>query len=214
MESFPSSERTSITRLPKRGTYDKQTVFAILDEALFCTIAFCQDGYPVQIPTGFCRIDETIFIHGSVGSHWMRTLASQQPEVSVSVTLMDGLVLARSAFHHSVNYRAVSVYSRPEVVSELNKLDQILEVFTEKVCPGRWNDIRKPTANEWKETLVLALPISEAVAKIRTGPPKDDKEDYDGTWWAGVVPFTLKREIPIPDPELKQEISLPDYLKG
>lgn len=214
MSTFPASERTKITRLSKRGSYDKETVFSILDEALYCTISFCQDGYPVQIPTGFCRINGTIYIHGSVGSHWMRTLASQNPEVSVSVTLMDGLVLARSAFHHSVNYRAVCIYSRPEVVSDPGELDQILEIFTEKVCPGRWNDIRKPTANEWKETLVIALPISEAVAKIRTGPPKDDKEDYDGPWWAGVVPLSVQRGNPIPDPELRQDISLPDYLKS
>jgi nitroimidazol reductase NimA-like FMN-containing flavoprotein (pyridoxamine 5'-phosphate oxidase superfamily) len=213
MESFSSSERTRITRLAKRGTYDKQAVFAILDEALFCTVGFCQDGIPTQIPTGFCRIEETLYIHGSVGSHWMRILASQKPEVSISITLMDGLVLARSAFHHSVNYRAVSIYSKPEVVQNPNMLNHVLEVFTEKVCPGRWNDIRKPTANEWKETLVLALPISEAVAKIRTGPPKDDPEDYDGPWWAGIVPMTLNHEKPVADPQLREGIPLPGYLK-
>ena len=214
MEPFHSSERTKITRLSKRSNYDKQTVFAILDEALFCTIAFCQNGTPVQIPTGFCRIDETLYIHGSVGSRWMRALVTQQPEVSVSVTHMDGLVLARSAFHHSVNYRSVSIFSKPEVVINVNRLDEVMMVFTEKVCPGRWNDIRKPTVNEWKETLVLALPITEAVAKIRTGPPKDDKEDYDGPWWAGVVPVSMMHGSAIPDPDLKNGIELPAYLKG
>lgn len=126
---------------------------------------------------------------------------------------MDGLVLARSAFHHSVNYRAVSIYSKPEVVQNPNMLDHVLEVFTEKVCPGRWNDIRKPTPNEWKETLVLALPISEAVAKIRTGPPKDDPEDYNSPWWAGIVPLTLSYGKPVADPQLREGVPLPGYLK-
>lgn len=213
MAEFSPTDRTKITRLAKRASYDKDTVFSILDEALACTVAFCHDGKPVQIPTGFCRIDETLYIHGSVGSTWMRFLDTTRPEVSVSVTLLDGLVLARSAFHHSMNYRSVSIFSVPEKITDNGQLDHILEVFTEKVCRGRWNDIRKPTAGEWKATMVLALPIHEAVAKIRTGPPKDDAEDYDGPHWAGVVPMVTARGEAQPDPELKEGVELPDYLK-
>lgn len=212
MAEFTPTDRTEITRLPKRANYDKDAVFSILDEALVCTVAFCRDGKPFQIPTGFCRIDETLYIHGSVGSTWMRFLDAEKPEVSVSVTLLDGLVLARSAFHHSMNYRSVSIFSVPEEVNDHGMLDRILEVFTEKVCAGRWNDIRKPTANEWKATMVLALPITEAVAKIRTGPPKDDAEDYNGPYWAGVVPLVTTRREAQPDPELKKGIDLPGYL--
>lgn len=214
MSEFSPTDRTQITRLAKRASYDKDTVFSILDEALACTVAFCHDGKPMQIPTGFCRINETLYIHGSVGSTWMRFLDSTRPEVSVSVTLLDGLVLARSAFHHSMNYRSVSIFSVPEKVEDPAMLDCILEVFTEKVCAGRWNDIRKPDANEWKATMVLALPIHEAVAKIRTGAPKDDAGDYDGPYWAGVVPIITSRGKAQADPDLKAGIELPEYLRN
>src|SRR5690606_39216846 len=178
MTSFSKTERTSITRLPKRGAYDKATIYSILDEALWCTIAFVHDGAPVQLPTGFCRIDDTLYIHGSVGSQWMRALAETTPQVCIAVTLMDGLVLARSAFHHSVNYRSAVIFSRPRKVTDDQERYHSLEVFTNKIQPGRWEDVRKPTDNEWKATLVLAFALEEASAKIRTGPPKDDDEDY------------------------------------
>lgn len=212
MEEFPRTPATAITRLAKRGSYDKSTVYNILDAALFCTIGFTHEGRTIQIPTGFCRLDDVLYIHGSVGSSWMRMLAAHKPEVSLSVTHLDGLVLARSAFHHSVNYRSVSIFSRPELVRDTADLDHILEVFTEKMCPGRWNDIRKPTANEWKETMVLKLPIEEAVAKVRTGPPKDDQEDYDGPWWAGVLPMKITKGKPEADPLLKSGVEIPEYL--
>ena len=213
MAEFTPTPRTRITRLANRAAYDQETVFSILDEALVCTMAFSRDGSAFQIPTGFCRLDDRLYIHGSVGSSWMRFLDQSRPEICLSVTLLDGLVLARSAFHHSINYRSVTVFSTPEKVTDPNMLDRILELFTEKVCPGRWNDIRKPTPNEWKETMVLALPIEEAVAKIRTGPPKDDEDDYSGPWWAGVLPIRSVTENPVQDPQLKAGIELPDYLK-
>ena len=213
MEKFPITEKTEITRLPKRGVYDKETVYSILDEALYCNLAFVRDNQPFQIPTGFCRIENKIYIHGSVGSTYMRYLQTHKVPVCISATLMDGLVLARSAFHHSVNYRSVVIFSEPEWITDKNELYKALEVFTNKICPGRWDDVRQPTEGEWKATMVLAFNINEASAKVRTGPPKDDEEDYDLNVWAGVQPLEIQRLKPIPDPRLKEGVKLPDYLK-
>jgi uncharacterized protein len=212
MPDFEKTDRTTITRLPKRGAYDKDTIYAILDEALYCTLAFVQNNQPFQIPTGFCRIDNKLYIHGSVGSTYMRSLAEQKLPVCINVTHLDGLVLARSAFHHSVNYRSVIIFSTAEVVCDENEIYLALEVFTNKMQPGRWDDIRKPTDGEWKKTMVLSFLIEEASAKIRTGPPKDDEEDYDLDIWAGVVPLQTLRMKPVPDPVLKEGIKLPEYL--
>ncbi len=209
---FPKTERTTITRLPKRGVYDKQAVYSILDEALFCTVAFVRENQPFQIPTGFCRIDNKIYIHGSVGSFYMRELAEKKSPVCISATIMDGLVLARSAFHHSVNYRSVVAFGTPEVVTDENELYTVLEVFTDKMQPGRWKDVRKPTVGEWKATMVLSIHLEDASAKVRTGPPKDDEEDYTSDSWAGVVPLRLQRGEPIPDPLLKAGVNKPGYL--
>jgi uncharacterized protein len=213
MAEFPKTEKTSITRLPKRGVYDKETVYAILDEALFCTVAFVRETQPFQIPTGFCRISDKLYIHGSVGSFYLRELAEKKNPVCISATLIDGLVLARSAFHHSVNYRSVVIFGVPEKVTNESELYTVLEVFTNKMQPGRWDDIRKPTSGEWKATLVLSFQIDEASAKVRTGGPKDDDEDYASDIWAGVVPLQLHRLAPIPDQDLKAGINIPGYLK-
>jgi len=213
MAEFPITDKTGITRLPKRGVYDKDTIYAILDEALFCNLAYARGDQAFQIPTGFCRIDDKLYLHGSVGSFYMRELAEKKPPVSISATLMDGLVLARSAFHHSVNYRSVVVFSTPEKVEDEKELYAALEVFTNKMQPGRWNDVRKPTAGEWKATMLLSFKIEEASAKVRTGPPKDDEEDYTLDVWAGVVPLEIARRVPIADPDLKTGVPLPTYLK-
>jgi uncharacterized protein len=213
MEKFPITEKTEITRLPKRGVYDKETIYSILDEALYCTVAFVRDNQPFQIPTGFCRIENKIYIHGSVGSTYMRYLQTNKVPVCISATLMDGLVLARSAFHHSVNYRSVVIFSEPEWVTDKDEQYKALEVFTNKVCPGRWDDVRQPTEGEWKATMVLAFDIKEASAKVRTGPPKDDEEDYELNVWAGIQPLEIQRLKPIADPRLKEGVTLPDYLK-
>lgn len=213
MSTFPITNKTEITRLPKRGVYDKDAIYAILDEALVCTVAFTIDGQPFQIPTGFCRIGDKFYIHGSVGSHYMRELQTKKLPVSIGVTLLDGLVLARSAFHHSVNYRSVIIFSEPELVTDQEELYKALEVFTEKMCPGRWADVRKPTTGEWKATMLLSFEIKEASAKVRTGPPKDDEEDYDLNVWAGVQPLKTQRLPAIPDPALKAGLTLPPYLE-
>jgi hypothetical protein len=212
MPEFQKTDRTTITRLPKRGTYDQETIYSILDEAMFCTLAYVQNQEPFQIPTGFCRIGNKLYIHGSVGSHYLRVLAEKQLPVCISVTLMDGLVLARSAFHHSVNYRSVIIFSKPALVTNTQELYQSLEVFTNKMQPGRWDDVRKPTGSEWNKTMVLSFPIEEASAKIRTGPPKDDEEDYDLNIWAGIVPLQTKRLQAVADPALKNGVNLPGYL--
>ncbi len=212
MSKFPITDKTEITRLPKRGVYDKEAVFQILDEALFCTLAYVREGQPFQIPTGFVRIEDKIYIHGSVGSFYMRELRDKKQSVCVSVTLMDGLVLARSAFHHSVNYRSVVIFGEPQLVESKDELYDALEAFTEKMCRGRWNDVRKPTENEWKTTMLLSIEIKEASAKVRTGPPKDDEEDYSMDVWAGVVPLKIEHRAPIPDPDLKTGVKIPEYL--
>ena len=217
MSKFNITEKTEITRLPKRGVYDKDEINAILDEALFCTLAYVRntDTGPqaFQIPTGFCRIEDKLYVHGSVGSSYMRELAEKNLRVCISVTLMDGLVLARSAFHHSVNYRSAVIFSNAEKVTDENELYKALEVFTDKMQPGRWNDVRKPSAGEWKATMLLSFAVNEASAKVRTGGPIDDDEDYSLDIWAGVVPLKLQRLQPISDVKLKEGIPLPDYLR-
>jgi nitroimidazol reductase NimA-like FMN-containing flavoprotein (pyridoxamine 5'-phosphate oxidase superfamily) len=212
MEKFPITDKTEITRLAKRGAYDKETIYSILDEALFCTLAYVREGQPFQIPTGFIRIGDKIYIHGSVGSFYMRELRDKKHPCCISATIIDGLVLARSAFHHSVNYRSVVVFGEAKLVSDKEELYRALELFTEKMCKGRWNDVRKPTDNEWKETMVLSFDITEASAKVRTGPPKDDEEDYTMNVWAGVVPLKIQRQEPIADVLLKDGINPPEYL--
>lgn len=212
MSEIKKTDRTTITRMPKRGVYDRDAIYSILDEALFCNLAYVSDGQPFQIPTGFCRINDKLFIHGSVGSHYMRELASKKSVVNISATIMDGLVLARSAFHHSVNYRSVIIFSQPELVTDQQELYKILEAFTEKMCPGRWADIRQPDAGEWKATMVLGFPIQEASAKVRTGPPVDDEEDYKLDIWAGVLPLKLQKQTLVPDAALKSGVKIPTYL--
>jgi len=212
MEKFPITEKTEITRLAKRGAYDKETIYSILDEALFCTLAYVREGQPFQIPTGFARVGDKIYIHGSVGSFYMRELRDKKSSCCISATLIDGLVLARAAFHHSVNYRSVVMFAEPKLVEDKDELYHALEVFTEKMCKGRWNDVRKPTDSEWKGTMVLSFEIAEASAKIRTGPPKDDEEDYAMDVWAGIVPLKILRQEPIADSLLKEGVKLPAYL--
>lgn len=213
MAEIEITKRTSITRLAKRGSYEADTIHKILDEALFCTLAYEREGTAFQIPTGFIRVGGKLYIHGSVGSFYMRELMSVKPVVSIGVMLVDGLVLARSAFHHSVNYRSVVMFSKPELVTDETELYGVLEQFTEKICPGRWADIRKPNKGEWKATMVLSFSIHEASAKIRMGAPKDDEEDYDLDIWAGIIPTSFEMKTPIPDPALKSGVQLPDYLK-
>jgi nitroimidazol reductase NimA-like FMN-containing flavoprotein (pyridoxamine 5'-phosphate oxidase superfamily) len=212
MSRFQPTQRTQVKRLPDRGAYDAETVFKILDEGLICHVGFSVDGQPYVIPTGFARVEDTLYIHGSAASRMLRTLA-EGVQVCVTVTLLDGLVLARSAFHHSMNYRSVVMLGRATPVSDAAEKIKALEAFTEHIVRGRWNDVRLPTEAELKATTVLALPLAEVSAKIRTGPPKDDAEDYDLPIWAGVVPLTITPAAPIADPRLKVGLETPAYAK-
>jgi len=213
MTQFTPTERTQVKRLPNRGAYDSETVFKILDEAFLCHVGFVVNGQPFVIPTGYARVGEKLYVHGSAASRMLRTI-SEGVQVCVTVTLIDGLVLARSAFHHSMNYRSVVMLGRAMLVDRLEEKLAALEAFTEHVVRGRWKDVRRPTEDELKATTVLALPLAEVSAKIRTGPPKDDEEDYSLPIWAGVVPLQLVPGAPIADPRLEQEISPPAYAQN
>jgi uncharacterized protein len=207
-----SSHRTKLTRRPQRGAHDRETIDAILDEALVCTLALERDGYPVAVPTLQARVGDELFVHGSAASPTLRALADGI-QACLTVTLVDGLVLARSAFHHSVNYRSVMLFGEARPVRSAAGKRRALEAFTEKLVPGRWSDVRHPTLRELEATAVLRLPIDEASAKVRSGPPVDDEEDYALGTWAGTVPIEATRGAPVPDPRLRPGIGLPAYLR-
>jgi nitroimidazol reductase NimA-like FMN-containing flavoprotein (pyridoxamine 5'-phosphate oxidase superfamily) len=192
------TDRTTVRRLPKRGAYDGDTIRAILDEALICHVGFVVDGQPFVIPTIHTRVDDSLYFHGSAASRMLRSLRDGV-EACVTVTLLDGLVLARSAFHHSMNYRSVVVIGRAELVTDDEEKREVLDALVEHVCRGRSADARKANPSELKQTMVLRLPIGEASAKIRTGPPIDDEEDYAMPIWAGVLPLRMTADSPVPD---------------
>ncbi|HEV2176893.1 MAG TPA: pyridoxamine 5'-phosphate oxidase family protein [Terriglobia bacterium] len=212
MDTFPVTPRTRVTRLPKRGAYDRETAYRILDEGFVCHVGFVAEGHPYVIPTAYARAGDALYLHGSAASRMLRNLAGGVP-VSVAVTLVDGLVLARSAFHHSINYRSVVVFGTGEVVESEEEKTSALQAFTEHLVPGRWPDVRWPNPRELASTLVLRLPLSEASAKIRTGPPLDDEADYDLPVWAGVLPLRLATEPPMADPRLKPGLEVPQYVE-
>ena len=208
--NFSQTERTKLQRLPKRGVYDREPVYKILDEGFICHVSFTVDGRPVVIPTGYARVADQLFIHGSQVSRMLRTL-SAGIDVCIAITLVDGLVLARSAFHHSINYRSVVIFGRATMVEEREAKLAALFAFSEHVIPGRWEDVREPTDQELKATTVLSVPLKEVSAKVRTGPPLDDEEDYALDVWAGVIPLKLVAGAPLPDPRLPSHIEVPLY---
>ncbi len=207
------TERTQITRLAKRGSHDSAVINPILDEGLVCHVSYTLNGQPFIIPTAYCRIDDTIYIHGSVGSHFFRELA-KGVDTCVAVTLLDGLVLARSAFHHSVNYRAVVAFGKSQLVTDETERWNVLERITEHLVPGRWADTRQPNASEMKKTMVVAIPIEEASAKTRTGNVNDEPEDAELPYWAGVLPLTIQTGTPIQDPTQRTDMNVPEYVSG
>ncbi len=213
MSDFSPTERTQIKRLPKRGRYDRETVNQILDAGIVCHVGFNVDGQPYVIPTNFGRKDDTLYIHGSAASRMLRTLSSGIP-VCVTVTHLDGLVLARSAFHHSVNYRSVVVLGTAKLVEEPAEKMEALHIFTEQVMRGRWDEIRQPNEQELKATTVLAIKLDEVSAKVRTGGPVDDEEDYALPVWAGVLPLQTVAQPPVPDANRKGDRPIPEYLKN
>jgi nitroimidazol reductase NimA-like FMN-containing flavoprotein (pyridoxamine 5'-phosphate oxidase superfamily) len=208
--TFPQTDRTKLKRLPKRGHFDRETVYAILDEGFICHVGFAVDGQPFVIPTGYARVDDKLYIHGSQASRMLRSL-SNSLDACVTVTIVDGLVLARSAFHHSMNYRSVLVFGHAELVDDPKEKYEALLALSEHIVRGRWADVREPNEQEMVQTTVLCLPMEEASAKIRTGPPLDDEEDYELPMWAGVVPLKLVAGEPVNDPRLPEGIPVPDY---
>jgi len=209
--TFTETERTKLKRLPKRGHFDRETVYGILDEGFICHVGFAPEGQPVVIPTGYARAGDNLYIHGSQASRMLRTL-SGGVDACVTVTLIDGLVLARSAFHHSMNYRSVVIFGRATPVEEREDKLAALLALSEHIVRGRWADVREPTEQELRQTTVLSMPILEASAKVRTGPPLDDEEDYAMPIWAGVLPLRLETGRPIKDPRLPDGIQIPEYV--
>jgi uncharacterized protein len=210
MSHLPQTPRTTLKRLPKRGSLEREVINRILDEGFICHVGFVLNGRPFVIPTGYARVDDRLLIHGSQASRMLREL-EKGIDVCVTVTLIDGLVLARSAFHHSMNYRSVVVFGRATLVDQREEKIKALFALSEHFVPGRWNEVREPTASELQQTTVLSLPIDEASAKIRTGPPLDDEEDYALPVWAGVIPLRIIAAPPVPDPRLPPETDPPHY---
>jgi len=203
--------RTQVTRMPSRASYERATLETILDEAIVSHVgSVAPAGHPVVIPTLHARDGDHLYIHGSSASPTLRR--AREAEVCLTATLIDGLVLARSAVHHSVNYRSVVVFGRPEPVESAEEKATALKAFTEKLIPGRWDDVRPPTAQELKATGVLRLPLDEASAKVRRGGPIDDEEDYELAVWAGTIDLSLAAGEPRPDDRLLPGVERPSYL--
>ncbi|HWO82094.1 pyridoxamine 5'-phosphate oxidase family protein [Gaiella sp.] len=208
-----ASSRTRVRRLPERGRYDREALEAVLDAGMVAHLGFVADGQPFVIPTLHARVDDEVYVHGSAASRTLRTLAGGFP-ACLTVTLLDGIVLARSVFEHSMNYRSVVVLGHATPVVEPDEKLAALEAFTEKLLPGRWNEARQPTAKELKATSVLRLPLDEASAKIREGGPEDgDTPDAELEVWAGHVPLVVTALEPVPDPSLRPGIPVPPGLR-
>ncbi len=211
--SAPGVARTKVRRHPERGQYDRATIDAILDEALICHVGFVVGGQPYVIPTIHARAGDHVYVHGSAASRMLRTLGAGVP-ACLTATLLDGLVLARSGFSHSMNYRSVVVLGLATEVTDGAEKLAALEAIVEHVVPGRWAEARLPNEVEMRQTSVLRMPLDEASAKIRTGPPKDAEEDLDLGVWAGVIPLALVPGTPVADPQLRDGIALPEYARS
>ena len=204
--------RTRVVREAHRGVYDRETAYRILDEGFLCHAGFVANGQPFVIPTSYGRKDSSLYIHGSAASRMLRQMTDGVP-VCVTVTLLDGLVLARSVFNHSMNYRSVVVLGKATLVDDAEEKLEALRLLSEHILPGRWADARQPNERELKQTSVLRLPIEEFSAKVRVGPPIDDEEDYSFPTWAGIVPLEITAGMPINDPRLDPAREVPAYAK-
>jgi len=209
-DTFIPTERTRIVREANRAVYDREVIYRILDEAFVCHVGFAGDGQPFVIPTMFARVGDAIYFHGSAASRMLRGLGGSLP-VCITVTLLDGLILARSVFNHSMNYRSVVALGHATVIDEPAEKLRALEAFTQKLIPGRWNDARLPNERELKATRILQLPLTEVSAKVRTGDVEDDAEDYALSVWAGVIPLRLIADPPIRDSRCDAAIATPSY---
>jgi hypothetical protein len=209
-ESISPTERTRLVREPQRANYDREAIYKILDEAFVCHVGFSLEGQPYVIPTLFARVGDAIYFHGSAASRMLRNAGEGIP-VCITATLADGFVLARSVFNHSMNYRSVVALGKAILVDAPEEKLDALRAFTEKILPGRWNDARQPNEKELKSTSILRLPLTEASAKIRTGPPEDDAPDYALPVWAGVIPLHLAAAAPVRDERCDPAIPTPAY---
>jgi len=209
-EPIPVSERTRVVREPHRAVYERQAIYKILDEAMVCHVGFAVEGQPFVIPTMFARVGDELYLHGSAASRMLRNLSAGAP-VCVTVTLIDGLVLARSVFNHSMNYRSVVALGQAKLIDEPAEKLRALQAFTEKLIPGRWQDARQPNEKELKATSIVRLPLTEISAKVRTGPVEDDLEDYALRVWAGVIPLRLVPDAPVRDERCDPSIPTPQY---
>jgi nitroimidazol reductase NimA-like FMN-containing flavoprotein (pyridoxamine 5'-phosphate oxidase superfamily) len=212
-ETLQPTDRTRVVREPHRGAYDRETIYAILDEGLVCHIGFSVETQPYVIPTMFARVEDAVYFHGSAASRMLRNLGAGIP-VCLTVTLTDGVVLARSVFNHSMNYRSVVALGKAVLVEDPGERLAALRAFTEKILPGRWNEARQPSDKELKATSILRLPLEEASAKVRVGPPEDDAEDYALRVWAGVIPLQLAAGAPIRDARCDASIPTPLYAEN
>jgi uncharacterized protein len=209
-QSYTPTPRTRVVREEERGIYDRETAYRILDEGFLCHVGFVVEGQPFVIPTSYGRKDDALYVHGSAASRMLRNLKESVP-VCITVTLLDGLVLARSIFNHSMNYRSVVILGKATLVDQPEEKLEALHLLSEHIIPGRWADVRQPNEKELKATSVLHVPIEEFSAKVRSGPPIDDEEDYSFPTWAGVVPLELKTGEPIDDARLLAGQAVPEY---
>ena len=212
MKKYNPTSLSKIKRGSNRATYDQQAVFEILDAHFMCHVPYVFDNTPITIPMAYARSGETIYLHGAIGNRMLNSI-TELDKISITVTHLDGLVLARSAFHHSVNYRSAIVFGIPRIVTETSEINHALERIVDQMAEGRWKETRLPNAKELKVTKVIALDITEASAKVRKGPPVDDDEDYQLELWAGVVPVKSVFESAISDPKLAFEIETPESVK-
>lgn len=207
------TERARVRRLPERAVYEREAIHAILDEALICHVGFVVDDVPFVIPTIHARVNDTLYFHGSPASRMLRTL-KRGAQISATATIVDGIVVARALFHHSMNYRSVVVFGEPRLVDDPDERSLAFRAITEHVLPGRWEEARHPNDKEDRGTLLVALAIEEASAKVRVGPPGDDEEDYDLDIWAGVIPLAITPAQPTADPRLKPGVAIPGSVRS
>jgi len=212
-DKVESAIKAEIRRYPDRADYDRPAIDAILDEAMFCSVGFIDDGHPYVIPTIHVRVGDTLILHGSPASRMLRTLKTGA-EASVAVTILDGLVLARSVFNHSMNYRSVVLFGTAAEITDPDEKLEAMRVFTDKILPGRWDEARAPSDKEIKGTLMLGIPIEVASAKTRSGPPVDEPEDLELPVWAGVVPYRLQAGTPEPAADVQPGLPLPHALSS
>jgi len=201
-----SIEKTRVKRVPERGKYDRQSILAILDKSFLCHVGFVHDSYPVVIPTICANDNDYLYIHGATTSRMLMSI--EDHDVSIAVSHVDGIVAARSAFHHSLNYRSVVLFGKAEKVYDDEEKLKVMEMITNHIIPGRWPECRPIKANELKATSILKIALDEASSKVRTGPPSDDLTDYELDIWAGVIPITQTLGQPIPDPKMKKGIAM------